>query len=473
MLGVFAEFEHGTIIERTKIGMEKKARTGLWVGGTVPYGYRIDSERKTIVPHEAEAAFIRKLFTTYAEGRHGVWSLRSEFTAMGHRKRSGKPWDRRCLLHMLRNPVYVGKIRWLKDLHDGMHEPLVSEDVFNRAQEVLTVRSKDLRGRLWSNLSERFLTGIIRCGLCDGGMVGVSGRKNGKKHVYYACLTREREKKCDLPYVRADVLESLVLGDVKTLFRDDAFVDRVWEETNRRLAEQRPDLERELEAAAVEQERVRGKIDRYTEAFEAGTLEAGLFGENVQALKEQLQQLEARRADLEVQRRNLRLPELDRAHILALLDDFEAVFDSATNPQRKHLLHQVVKEVRVHGKLSVEVTYFVPQPDPKDPVIRQPHMAPRVAQCTNRRSSRERAEFHIFHELRVRSRTRGTRSEGHLVRRTRADSGRLTAAARADRAGRPVTSRVTLRRVGWLSSARVLPHLLRAPTAAPRRPVAP
>jgi site-specific DNA recombinase len=378
MLGVFAEFEHGTIIERTKIGMEKKARTGLWVGGTVPYGYRIDSERKTIVPHEAEAAFIRKLFTTYAEGRHGVWSLRSEFTAMGHRKRSGKPWDRRCLLHMLRNPVYVGKIRWLKDLHDGMHEPLVSEDVFNRAQEVLTVRSKDLRGRLWSNLSERFLTGIIRCGLCDGGMVGVSGRKNGKKHVYYACLTREREKKCDLPYVRADVLESLVLGDVKTLFRDDAFVDRVWEETNRRLAEQRPDLERELEAAAVEQERVRGKIDRYTEAFEAGTLEAGLFGENVQALKEQLQQLEARRADLEVQRRNLRLPELDRAHILALLDDFEAVFDSATNPQRKHLLHQVVKEVRVHGKLSVEVTYFVPQPDPKDPVIRQPHMAPEV-----------------------------------------------------------------------------------------------
>jgi hypothetical protein len=173
-------------------------------------------------------------------------------------------------------------------------------------------------------------------------------------------------------------------------------------------------------AASAERERVVSKIDRYTAAFEAGTLEAGLFGENVQALKEQLQQLEAQRAELEAQRRNLRLPELDRAHILALLDDFEAVFDSATNPQRKHLLHQVVKEVRVHGKLSVEVTYFVPQPDPKDPVIRQPHMAPRVAQCTNRAVFRVLHDHHRGHHLP----TRPTLDPSNAARQTSFSRGR-------------------------------------------------
>jgi hypothetical protein len=52
-------------------------------------------------------------------------------------------------------------------------------------------------------------------------MVGVSTRKKGKKYPYYGCLTREREKKCDQEYIRADGLEAIVLGDVKTLLRDD------------------------------------------------------------------------------------------------------------------------------------------------------------------------------------------------------------------------------------------------------------
>ena len=44
MLGVFAEFEHATIVQRTKVGMEKKAKGGEWCGGVVPYGYQLDPE---------------------------------------------------------------------------------------------------------------------------------------------------------------------------------------------------------------------------------------------------------------------------------------------------------------------------------------------------------------------------------------------------------------------------------------------
>jgi hypothetical protein len=78
-------------------------------------------------------------------------------------------------------------------------------------------------GGLKARASVRFLTGLIRCGKCDGGMIGVSTREKGKKHFGYACLTRQREKRCDQDNVRADELEGIVLGDVKTLLRDDAF----------------------------------------------------------------------------------------------------------------------------------------------------------------------------------------------------------------------------------------------------------
>ena len=51
----------------------------------------------------------------------------------------------------------------------------------------------------------------------------------------------------------------------------------------------------------------------------------------------------------------------------------------------------------MHGRLSVEVTDYVPQPGRQDPAIRQPHMAPRAAQCTNLVGHSLRLEFTLDH----------------------------------------------------------------------------
>ncbi|MGH3995318.1 MAG: recombinase family protein, partial [Pseudonocardiaceae bacterium] len=55
MLGVFAEFERATITDRVIAGMERKASRGEWTGGGLPFGYRLDSERRFLVPEPTEA----------------------------------------------------------------------------------------------------------------------------------------------------------------------------------------------------------------------------------------------------------------------------------------------------------------------------------------------------------------------------------------------------------------------------------
>jgi len=50
MLGVFAEFERATLIDRVIAGMERKAARGGWIGGTIPYGYQHGPDRDTLVP---------------------------------------------------------------------------------------------------------------------------------------------------------------------------------------------------------------------------------------------------------------------------------------------------------------------------------------------------------------------------------------------------------------------------------------
>ena len=76
----------------------------------------------------------------------------------------------------------------------------------------------------------------------------VRGVFDGRKIRYYACSQRISTQSCAQAYVRADHLEEQIMSDVKTLFRDDAFLDRVWKEANRLLGEEKPQVEREIVA---------------------------------------------------------------------------------------------------------------------------------------------------------------------------------------------------------------------------------
>jgi site-specific DNA recombinase len=362
MLGVFAQFEHGTIVERTKVGMEKKARTGAWVGGAVPYGYRLQPDKKTLVQDDDEAFIVRRIFARYSTGAVGVRSLRDELTRDGHWKRTGKPWDARTLLHMLRNPVYVGKIRWKTELHEGIHEGIVDLETFNRAGAVLKERAEELKGRQWHTGSERIATGIIFCALCGRHMVGVSGNKDGRKIPYYVCNGRLSKSGCRMDYIRADLLEGQIIADFQELFRARDMVERVWAAAGRLIAAERPELEAERGKIGRDLDRAEEQLERYFRAFEDGSMDPKACAPRVDALRCQIDALRGRREQITAQLERLNLPPLDLEEVARLLEDFYRRFESDSNPERKHLLHKLVKEVRVQSKSTAEVWYSFPRP---------------------------------------------------------------------------------------------------------------
>jgi site-specific DNA recombinase len=361
MLGVFAEFEHATIVERTKVGMEKKAKGGQFVGGNVPYGFTLDPE-KGLVINEDEAIVVRKIFQMYVFGREGAYTICHKLNEAGHRKRTGKKWDKRVVLHMLKNPGYVGKIRWRDAVYEGRHERIVSEVLFGKAKGILKERGESVSGRRFDNGDEHLLAGVIRCACCKSRLVGVSTRKKNRRFPYYLCSKRWNTHECDQDYVRADHLEAAIIQDIKTIFRDEAFVDRVWEEANRRLGAEKPALEKERTWIENQMVKTQAAVDRYFEAFETGALKAELCNEKVGDLNARLVELEAEKRDLETRRAWLQLASIDREMLTALIDNFDQVIAAGTNPQKKHLLRQVVKKVLVHDRNTIEVWYGLPNP---------------------------------------------------------------------------------------------------------------
>jgi site-specific DNA recombinase len=144
MLGVFAEFERATITDRVIAGMERKAARGEWTGGSVPFGYRLDAQRRFLLPDTHEAPVVQQIFRRYGERLHGSAAIARWLTERGYRTKHGKPFNAPAVLTILRNRAYLGEIYFRGRHYPAPHPPLVDQQAFARVGQLLEERGEDV-----------------------------------------------------------------------------------------------------------------------------------------------------------------------------------------------------------------------------------------------------------------------------------------------------------------------------------------
>src|SRR6266508_289466 len=227
MLGVFAEFERATIVERITAGMERAASQGRWVIGKVPYGYLRDKQTKLIHPHEPQADVVRRIFAMYVEGRMGAEAIAKALNAEGHRTKNGAPFARPIVLSVLNNPIYAGKIEFRGATNPGLHEPLVDSAAFEAAHRILGERGESQALRR-AHPTEYLLSGVIRCGRCRHAYVGTSARGRRGLYHYYVCSTRYRygTQFCPGERLPKAALEEAVMEQMDDVYRNSSLIEQ-------------------------------------------------------------------------------------------------------------------------------------------------------------------------------------------------------------------------------------------------------
>jgi site-specific DNA recombinase len=271
MLAVFAEFEHATIIDRITAGIERRAKQGYW-HGRVPFGYRRDTD-KQLVPDERTAPTVRRIFQLYTGSRLGAAAIARRL-AVEQAPSPPRGWQPNVVLLILHNDAYTGRIHWHGETLDGLHEPLVDEVTFARAQRLLDGRRGDFAARR-ANTSEFLLSGLVRCGRCRRAYVGVSANGNGGAYHYhyYACSGRQKLGRgiCEGQRINRDTLENAVLSQLTDIYQDGTLIQQAIEHLTARqdqdraaLLEQRAVLTKEIQQAAR-------ALDRYHQASRAAS----------------------------------------------------------------------------------------------------------------------------------------------------------------------------------------------------------
>jgi len=302
LLGIFAEFERGLLIDRITKGFERKAARGEWLGGPGPYGYALDSATKTLVADPDEAAIVQAIFAKYVEERYGATALANWLNDTGRRSRNGKLWSNQTVLRVLRNPVYLGKIAHGDDLHEGKHDPIVDESVFARAQLLLDERAAEST-TIRPTTSEYLLSGKLRCQTCGGAYVGAGAHGRNTFYRYYVCRTRQAKgaRACPGQRVPADDLEDAIAAALIATYDTHDLFEQAANDAYAEAANEHPRLEAELASTDTQLRETRTAIDRYLHAFEAGTMSDTLCAPRIAELSQRRDELTARRNQLAVQ----------------------------------------------------------------------------------------------------------------------------------------------------------------------------
>ena len=224
MLAVFAEFEHATIVDRVSAGIERRAKEGRWFAGRPPFGYLFSDEQRTLVPDPVKAPVVRRIFDLYTRERLGTVAIARQLRDEDA-PAPAAGWGHPAVHWIIGNPTYVGKIRWRDKLFDGVHEPLLDEVTFQRAQAILRERGEDISRRR-GNASDFLLSGVVRCGSCRKAYVGMSASGNGGRYEYYACSGRQKHgpKACRNERLPRHKLEHAVFKQLAALYRDSDLV---------------------------------------------------------------------------------------------------------------------------------------------------------------------------------------------------------------------------------------------------------
>lgn len=168
-----AEDESSKKGERARSGQMALARAGKWPKGPTPRGYDRDAETKQLVPN-ATAFLITEAFERFAAGvsRNKLARWLTDTTAV--------TWERWHVKDMLRNPAYVGVIEHGGERHPGLHQPLVSEELFERVQDhLIETKGFDMRENRRSPFGA-----MLRCG-CGGQLHYHAETRLG--HANYEC----------------------------------------------------------------------------------------------------------------------------------------------------------------------------------------------------------------------------------------------------------------------------------------------
>lgn len=346
MLEGMAEYYSAELSQKVKRGMRETRLKGLYQGGGVPYGYKVENRR--IVINESTAEIIRYIYEQYSIGvcvREIIASLTNRGILY-----KGKPFASHTVYGILANEKYSGIYKHEDEVIDNMYPALIPQDIYNKVRAIV---EKNKYGK-HSVKADYLLRQKIKCGYCGEPINGESGTtKRGEKIYYYKCNGRKMHRtNCTKSVIRKDVLEKLVIDTIICELSKPEIKDKIVNELIKRH-ESQLSSNIELSLLTKQQKQVETSLHNLVTAIEQGIIST--------TTNKRLQELEQQQAELERQI----LIEKSKTVVKLSKQDILSYYEQALRLEPKLLINFLIREIVLYDD-KIEIYFNSPIPTSPD-----------------------------------------------------------------------------------------------------------
>ena len=365
---------------RTRTRLEQLTGEGHYTGGTVAFGYkrvrlgRVNKKSQEVcdlVIDEAEAEIVRLIFHKYVYEGYGAQKLSHYLYEQGVVGRNNKNIPNTSIVRMIKNKGYTGY------LINGAVETecpqlrIIEPELFEQAQELRQARTCERGGTSLGTSSKALLTGLVYCAHCGNRL---SLTSSGRTHTYadghtvkevrprYSCFYKIRHPgDCDgQSGYGVSKLDSIVEEVVRQIFAQFREVSRkkllesVKTNDAARIQKKIKKIQKDLEAKQKELDDL--KAETILVIRGVSVLDKELLGTLVAEAREALETLEKQLVQAQEEYEEATKTAKRSNYICNELLTWADVYDTANHDERRAILQQFIKEIRVRKDYEISIT---------------------------------------------------------------------------------------------------------------------
>lgn len=336
ILSVFAQLERENIKERTESGRIERAKKGLWCGTpNPPLGY--DLKDNSLIVNQYEAMQVKEVFRLYLQGL-GKQRIQNHMVGKGYTNKYGD-WQNisnHAITRIITNRVYIGEVSFKKEWYEGIHEPIIDEDTFNKSN-IMNIKRKGKSRKV-----KHFLSGLLYCEEC--GAKFITDKKNESN--YYMCRNRKygykQDFKCMNTIFKKEDLEGIVIRKMKNMVmnKDKVIKDKYKELSTHRSSDDSILLDRI--------ESIDKQINKLMDLYQLDTIPVEELSERISKLHEEKKSISE-----ELKKEKVEEDDIDISDILNSLKNFDEIWEELEVEQKRSIAAALLGDKLLVNKKGV------------------------------------------------------------------------------------------------------------------------
>jgi site-specific DNA recombinase len=414
---VFSQLERETIAERIKDNMYQLARSGRWLGGQTPTGFRsepiiyYDSEMNKkkmfkLSPIKEELDLVKILYKKYIEFRSLTklesWTLENRIST-----KNSNNFDKSSLKIILTNPVYStaddilyeylkenkcdiasskaefdgshgimvynkhdesnkgkikrkDKVEWIVSI--AKHKGIISSKDWILVQSIIEENYKKAPRQDTGTLG--LITPLLRCSKCGSKMRVSIYRKKTRTHYYYRCLMKEHSRgtRCDIANLNGYLADKSVIDEIKSInLRKENIYSKL--NNNRQsigkssnsVENKRSVLSKELNdyKKSISNLTLQLSQNQYSSSSKYIIVQIEEFDKKISKVKEEIDRINKYKETMLIENKNI-------DSCLDLLNNFSSNIDNLTFEEKKKYINNIIDKIIWDGeKLEVYISEYI------------------------------------------------------------------------------------------------------------------